>query len=205
MAHCSSSHRLVDTWGPFPWCTWMSFFSDLGREGWKVRVWAPPPGLLPATTAPPRARGGRWRHRSGWRVCRRTSPHPEAPGWSEELLQEEEEVNLEHDGKREEEATMFRVLTFHCNPGSLRGEGQAVELHLTPVLTRILLLDRLHTETDHNIRPNNSHTAPAQHRARFMRALDPRAEGSASNICTSRSRKGPNLDQRVEWLVLLWR
>lgn len=114
-------------------------------------------------------------------------------------------MKLEHDEKHEEEATMLRVLTFHCNPGSLRGEGQAVELHLTPVLTRILLLDRLHTETDHNIRPrpNNSHTAAARHRTRFMRALDPRAKGSASNICTSHSRKGPRLDQRAEWLVLL--
>jgi len=39
----------------------------------------------------------------------------------------------------------FRVLTFHRDPGSFRGEHQTVELHLTPVLTRILLLDRLHT------------------------------------------------------------
>lgn len=48
-------------------------------------------------------------------------------------------------------------LTFHGNPRSLRGEGQAVELHLTPVLTRILLLDRLHTETDHNTNNSTQH------------------------------------------------
>lgn len=33
-----------------------------------------------------------------------------------------------------------RSVTFHCDPGPVGGEGLAVELDLTPVLTRILLL-----------------------------------------------------------------
>lgn len=77
------------------------------------------------------------------------SPRPAAPGRCEGRLQETGSEELlkspNTDTPVRQTGGAFTVLTFHCDPGPFRRERQVMELHLTPVLTRILLLDRLHT------------------------------------------------------------